>query len=186
MLASVDILVNNAGVFPVADFFSISDDDWRSILETNVMSGVRCSRHYMPKMLEQNWGRVIFIASESAFAIPPEMIHYGVTKGAQVSVARGLAVLARGTNVTCNTVLPGPTRTEGVQAWLSQVAHKEKISEAEAEVKLFEEGARSASLRGKFLEPAEIANAVLFVASQLSSASNGATFRAEGGLLNHV
>ena len=183
---SVDVLVNNAGVFPVKDFFETTDEDWASLFEVNVQSGVRCSRHYLKGMLARNVGRVIFISSESAFCIPPEMIHYGMTKSAQVSVARGLAVLCKGTRVTVNTVLPGPTRTPGVMAWVEEVARKDGISAAEEEKKLFREGGRATSLKGSFLDPQEVANVVLFVASDLSSASNGAAIRAEGGILNHI
>jgi NAD(P)-dependent dehydrogenase (short-subunit alcohol dehydrogenase family) len=183
---SVDVLVNNAGVFPVKDFFETTDEDWMKLFEINVQSGVRCSRHYLKGMLERNMGRVIFISSESAFSIPPEMIHYGMTKSAQVSVARGLAVLCRGTRVTVNTVLPGPTRTPGVMAWVEEVAHKDGITVEEEVKKLFREGGRATSLKGTFLEVQEIANVVLFVASDLSSASNGAAIRAEGGILNHI
>jgi NAD(P)-dependent dehydrogenase (short-subunit alcohol dehydrogenase family) len=109
----VDVLVNNVGIFPTQSFEDITDEAWLNIFNLNVLTGVRCSRHFLKGMLERNWGRIIFIASESAFAIPAEMIHYGVTKTAQVSLARGIAELTRSTGVTCNTVLPGPTWTPG-------------------------------------------------------------------------
>ncbi len=178
--------MNNTGVFPVKDFFETTDDDWEAVFAVNVLSGVRCARHYLKSMLQRNRGRVIFISSESAFAPPPEMIHYGVTKSAQVSVARGLAQLSKGTRVTVNSVLPGPTRTPGVMTWVAEMAAKDGLSLAEVEVKVFSQGGRAASLKGSFLEVEEVANVVLFFASDLSSATNGATVRAEGGILNHL
>jgi NAD(P)-dependent dehydrogenase (short-subunit alcohol dehydrogenase family) len=184
--AEVDILVNNTGVFPVKDFFEYSDEEWTALFQTNVLSGIRCVRHYLKSMLQRNRGRVIFISSESAFATPPEMIHYGVTKTSQVALARGLANLCKGTRVTVNSVLPGPTRTPGVEEWLNGMATKEGRSAAEQEKAVFSEGARSASLKGSFLEVEEVANTVLFVASDLSSATTGASVRAEGGILNFL
>lgn len=150
------------------------------------MSGVRCARHYIKNMLARNAGRIIFISSESAFAPPVEMIHYGMTKAGQVAIARGLAVKCKGTRVTVNTVLPGPTRTPGVMEWVAQMAAKDGLSIEQEETKLFTESARASSLKGAFLSVEEVANVVLFVASDLSSASNGAAVRAEGGILNHV
>jgi len=182
----VDILVNNVGIFKPVPFEKTTDDVWLEHFNVNVMSGVRLSRFYLSKMLEANWGRIIFISSESAFRSPTEMIHYGMTKTAQVSISRGLAELTAGTKVTVNTVLPGPTMTEGVKVWLEELSQKSGRPVAEEEVNVFKEGSRSSSLVKRFLDPDEVANAVLYIASPISSATNGATIRAEGGLLNHI
>lgn len=181
----IDILINNMGIFEPKAFETIPDEDWTKFFETNVMSGVRLSRFYLPKMKEQDWGRIIFISSESAVNIPSEMIHYGMTKSAQLSIARGLAETTVGTNVTVNSVLPGPTASEGVSIFVGQMAEEQKISTDEMEKQFFET-ARPASLLKRFIEPSEIADFVAFVASPLSSATNGAALRAEGGLLRSM
>lgn len=184
-LPHVDILVNNLGVFEAMSFESIDDEGWLAIFQANVMSGVRLSRAYLPKMLSKNAGRVIFISSESAVQIPAEMIHYGVTKTAQAAFGRGLAELTRGTHVTVNSVLAGPTKSEGVEQFVTQLAHARGAS-AEVVEKDFFETARPSSLLQRFASPAEIANVVAFVASPLASAVNGAAVRAEGGVVRAV
>lgn len=182
---SVDILVNNVGIFEPKSFTDIPDEDWFKFFEVNVLSGVRLSRHYFPQMLEANWGRIIFISSESAIHIPEEMIQYGMTKTAQLAVSRGLAELTKGTNVTVNSVLPGPTRSEGVADFLASYAKAKNLSAAQAEESFFDT-ARPTSLIRRFASTDEIANLVTYVASPLSSATNGAALRADGGLVKTI
>lgn len=184
-LEKVDILVNNAGIFEVKPFFEIPDADWERFFQTNVMSGVRLSRYYLPKMLKQNWGRIIFISSESALQIPAEMIHYGFTKTAQLAIARGLAETTAGTNVTVNSVLAGPTASEGVETFVSDLAKSRNISREQFEKEFFQH-ARPSSLIKRFATPAEIANLVAFMASPLSSATNGASLRVDGGVVRTI
>jgi NAD(P)-dependent dehydrogenase (short-subunit alcohol dehydrogenase family) len=181
----VDILINNLGIFEPKNFPEITDHDWERLWQTNVMSGVRLSRHYLPRMLQVNWGRIIFISSESAVNIPVEMIHYGVTKTAQVALARGLAETTAGTAVTVNTVLAGPTMSEGVTEWLDKVAKSRKMSKPDLEREFFQ-SMRPSSLLKRFATPEEVANMVVFLASPLASATNGAAVRAEGGLLRSI
>ena len=181
----VDILVNNLGIFEPKNFPEITDHEWERLWQTNVMSGVRLSRHYLPRMLEANRGRIIFISSESAVNIPVEMIHYGVTKTAQVALARGMAETTAGTAVTVNTVLAGPTMSEGVTEWLDKVAQSRKVSKPELEREFFA-SMRPSSLLKRFASPEEVANMVVFLASPLASATNGAAVRAEGGLLRSI
>jgi len=181
-LPAVDILVNNLGIFEPKPFAEISDSDWLRFFEANVLSGVRLSRHYLPRMLSAGWGRVIFISSESAINIPAEMIHYGMTKTAQVAVARGLAEMTKGTAVTVNSVLAGPTRSEGVETFLKQIAGAKGIGVADVEKEFFA-NIRPTSLLHRFEEPAEIAHVVAFVASPRAAAINGAAVRAEGGVV---
>jgi NAD(P)-dependent dehydrogenase (short-subunit alcohol dehydrogenase family) len=180
-----DILINNLGIYEVKAFAEITDADWLSIFETNVLSGVRLSRHYFPRMLQRNDGRIIFISSESGIMTPAEMIHYGVTKSAQLAVSRGLAELTKGTTVTVNTVLPGPTRSEGIVDFLKNISSLPNPTPAQAEHEFFEKH-RSSSLLQRLIEAPEIANLVTFLASPLSSATNGAALRAEGGLLRSI
>jgi NAD(P)-dependent dehydrogenase (short-subunit alcohol dehydrogenase family) len=184
-LPSVDILINNVGIFEPKHFTDIPDEDWIKFYEVNVLSGVRLSRHYLPGMLKQNWGRIIFISSESAVNIPEEMIHYGMTKTAQLAVSRGLAELTKSTNVTVNSILPGPTRSEGVGGFLKDLAKAKNISEDEAETSFFQT-ARPSSIIQRFAEVEEIANLVTYVASPLSSATNGAALRADGGVAKTI
>ena len=184
-LPTVDILVNNAGIFEPKAFEEISDDDWFRFFEVNVMSGIRLSRHLFPKMLANNWGRIIFISSESAVFIPDEMIHYGMTKTAQLGVSRGLAELSKGTNVTVNSILPGPTKSKGVGGFIEDLAKKGNISVAEVEEDFFK-NMRPTSLIQRFLDVSEIANAVAFYASPLASGTNGAAIRVEGGLIRSI
>ncbi|MCG6207977.1 SDR family oxidoreductase [Rhodopseudomonas sp. HC1] len=181
----VDILINNTGIFEPKGFFDIPDEDWQRFFDVNVMSGVRLSRAYMPAMLTRNWGRIVFIASESALMIPKEMIHYGMTKTAQLSVSRGLAELTRGTAVTVNAVMPGPTMSEGVQTFVADLAKQNGQSEAEAAANFVKQH-RPGSLIQRFATVEEIANMVVYVSSKEAAATNGAALRAEGGLLQTI
>lgn len=183
-LPEVDILVNNVGIFEPKAFSAIPDEDWFKFYEVNVLSGVRLSRAYFDKMLEKNWGRIIFISSESALQIPEEMIHYGMTKTAQIAVARGLAELTKGTNVTVNAVLPGPTFSEGAGVFVKEMAVQKNIS-VEAMEKEFFKTARPTSILQRFITPEEIANTVAYIASDLAIATNGAAVRADGGLVKN-
>lgn len=181
----VDILVNNAGIFEPKPFVEITDEEWLRFFEVNVLSGVRLSRYFFPKMLAKNWGRIIFIASESAIMIPEEMIHYGTTKTAQLSISRGLAELTKGTDVTVNTVLPGPTKSEGVDEFIKKLADADNVSQDQAEADFFK-NKRPSSLIQRFATVSEIANLVTYVSSPLSAATNGAALRADGGLLRTI
>jgi NAD(P)-dependent dehydrogenase (short-subunit alcohol dehydrogenase family) len=181
----VDLLVNNVGIFEPKPFEEISDDDWEKFFAVNVMSGVRLSRAYLPLMKKRNWGRIVFISSESALQIPAEMIHYGMTKTAQLAIARGLAETCQGTNVTVNSVLPGPTASEGVTEFVSNLAAQQKMSAAEIEKEFFK-SARPSSILKRFIEPDEIANVVAFVCSPLASAINGVAVRADGGVVRAI
>jgi NAD(P)-dependent dehydrogenase (short-subunit alcohol dehydrogenase family) len=184
-LPDVDILINNAGIFEPKDFFEIPDEDWSRFFEVNVMSGVRLSRAYLQGMLKRNWGRIVFISSESGLNIPTEMIHYGTTKTAQLAISRGLAKLTRGTGVTVNSVLPGPTMSEGVETFVKDLAKQNGQSEAEA-ASQFVKQHRPASLLQRFASTDEIANMVVYVASKEASATNGAALRAEGGIVDTI
>jgi NAD(P)-dependent dehydrogenase (short-subunit alcohol dehydrogenase family) len=181
----VQILVNNLGRFEPKPFNEISDRDWIEIIETNFMSGVRLSRHYLPKMKANKWGRVIFISSESAINIPVEMIHYGVTKTMQVALARGLAETTAGTGVTVNSILAGPTRSEGVQKFLGDMARSQGVEPVVIEKEFFEK-TRPSSLLKRFATTDEVAVLVAFIASPLSSATNGAALRVEGGVIRSI
>jgi len=181
-LPQIDILVNNVGIFEPKPFNDISDQDWERFFAVNVMSGVRLSRAYFPGMKERNWGRIVFISSESGLQIPAEMIHYGMTKTAQIAIARGLAEACRGTNVTVNSVLPGPTASEGVSEFVSTLASQQQMSKEDFEKEFFRT-ARPTSILKRFIEPDEIANVVAFVCSPLASAINGASVRADGGVI---
>jgi len=184
-LPEVDILINNAGIFEPKGFFDIPDEDWSRFFEVNVMSGVRLARAYMPGMLKRNWGRIVFISSESALNIPKEMIHYGMTKTAQLAVSRGLAEMTRGTAVTVNSVLPGPTMSEGVEAFVKELAKQNGQSVEEA-ASQFVKQHRPTSLLQRFASVEEIANTVVYVSSKESSATNGAALRAEGGIVQTI
>lgn len=180
-----DILINNAGIFEPKDFFEISDDDWMEMFVTNVMSGVRLSRALMPDMLAKNWGRIVFISSESALHIPREMIHYGFSKTAQLAVSRGLAELTAGTGVTVNSVLPGPTRSDGVEDFLSAMA-KDAGKSVEDMAENFVKEHRPTSLIQRFASVEEVANMVVYAASAEASATNGAALRVEGGIVRTI
>src|SRR5260221_6188764 len=182
---TVDILVNNLGVYEPKPFEKITDADWHAMIETNFLSGVRLSRGWLPQMKAAGWGRIIFISSESAVNIPPEMIHYGVTKTMQVALARGLAETTAGTGVTVNTVLAGPTRSEGVEKFLVDMAQSKGISVAEVERGFFRT-LRPSSLLQRFASVDEVAAMVTFLASPLASATNGAAVRAEGGVVRSI
>jgi NAD(P)-dependent dehydrogenase (short-subunit alcohol dehydrogenase family) len=181
----VEILVNNLGIFEPKPFEQIPDADWFRFFEVNVLSGVRLSRHYLPRMKERGWGRIVFISSESALQIPAEMIHYGMTKTAQLAVSRGLAETTAGTNVTVNAVLPGPTESEGVETFVEQMAAARKISREEVEREFFR-GVRPSSLLKRFARVDEVAALVAFVCSPLSSATNGAALRVDGGVVRTI
>src|ERR1700737_1254517 len=181
----VDILINNAGIFEPKEFFEIPDEDWSRFFEVNVMSGGRLSRAYLPGVLKRNLGRIVFIPSQSALNIPKEMIHYGTTKTAQLAVSRGLAEMTRGTAVTVNSVLPGPTMSEGVEAFVKELA-KPKGPSVEEAASQFVKQHRPTSLLQRFASVEEIANMVVYVASKESSATNGAALRAEGGIVKTI
>jgi NAD(P)-dependent dehydrogenase (short-subunit alcohol dehydrogenase family) len=184
-LPEVDILINNAGIFEPKDFFKIPDEEWSRFFDFNVMSGVRLSRAYLSGMLKRNWGRIIFISSESALNIPAAMIHYGMTKTAQLAISRGLAKLTRGTAVTVNSVLPGPTMSAGVEEML-QAAAKGSGRSLEQLAADFVKQQRPDSLLQRFADADEVANMVVYVASREASATNGAALRVEGGIVNTI
>jgi NAD(P)-dependent dehydrogenase (short-subunit alcohol dehydrogenase family) len=182
---AVEILVNNLGIFEPKPFEQISDADWFHFFEVNVLSGVRLSRYYLPRMNERGWGRILFISSESALQIPKEMIHYGMTKTAQLAIARGLAETTAGTNVTVNAVLPGPTESEGVEQFVEQMAAARSVSRAEIEKEFFR-SVRPSSLIQRFARTDEVAAMVAFLSSPLSSATNGAAIRVDGGVVRSI
>lgn len=181
----LDILVNNLGIFEPKPFEAIPDEDWQRFIEVNFMSGVRLCRHHLPRMKQRGRGRIIFISSESAVNTPVEMIHYGVTKTMQVALARGLAESCAGTAVTVNSVLAGPTRSEGVSHFIADLAAEKGIDPAEVERDFFA-SARPSSLLQRFAEPAEVASLVAYLASPLASATNGAALRADGGVVRSI
>jgi NAD(P)-dependent dehydrogenase (short-subunit alcohol dehydrogenase family) len=182
---AVDIVINNLGIYQLKAFADITDDEWLNIFNVNVMSGIRLARHYLPLMLKKQWGRIIFISSESGVQIPSEMIHYGMTKTAQLAISRGLAELTAGTAVTVNAILPGPTRSEGVESFVESIAKEKNVSEAAIEKEFFTT-MRPSSLIKRFAEPAEVAAMVAFIASPMASATNGATLRVEGGVVRSI
>jgi NAD(P)-dependent dehydrogenase (short-subunit alcohol dehydrogenase family) len=177
---AVDILVNNLGIYEPKAFEEIPDEDWLRFFEINVMSGVRLARAYLPGMKTRNWGRIVFISSESGIQIPTEMIHYGMTKTAQLAVSRGLAETCAGTGVTVNAVLPGPTRSAGVEAFVSKLSAGRSFEEFEQE---FFRNVRPTSLLKRFTAPAEVAGLVTYLCSPLSSATNGSALRVDGGIV---
>jgi NAD(P)-dependent dehydrogenase (short-subunit alcohol dehydrogenase family) len=181
-LPEVDILINNVGIFEPKPFSDIPDEDWFKFFEVNVLSGIRLSRAYFDKMIKKNQGRIIFISSESALQIPEEMIHYGMTKTAQIAVARGLAELTKGTAVTVNTVLPGPTFSEGAGIFIKDIAKGTGKTVEEVEKDFFQ-NTRPTSILQRFIEPDEIAPLVVYLSSDLSIATNGALLRADGGVV---
>ena len=184
-IPQTDILVNNPGIFEIKPFLEIPDSDWLRFFEVNVLSGVRLSRHYLPGMLKKNWGRVIFISSESAQQIPTEMIHYGMTKTAQVAVARGLAQSVAGTGVTVNSILAGPTASEGAGVFVESMAKQQGVTKAEIEKQFFST-ARPSSLLKRFETTEEVAAVAAFIASAQATAINGSAVRAEGGVVQSI
>lgn len=184
-LPHIDILINNAGIFEPKPFAEIPDEDWFRFFDMNVMSGIRLSRALFPKMLDKNWGRVIFISSESAVSIPSEMIHYGMTKTAQLAVSSGMAELTKGTGVTVNSILPGPTKSRGVGQFIQDLAQAGNITPQEAETNFFVD-IRPASIIQRFASVEEIADTVAYYASPLAGATNGAAIRVEGGILKSI
>ncbi|PKO89548.1 MAG: oxidoreductase [Betaproteobacteria bacterium HGW-Betaproteobacteria-10] len=181
----VDILVNNLGIFDPAPFEEIADSEWQRFFDVNVMSGVRLSRHYLPAMKAAKWGRVVFISSESGINTPGEMVHYGMTKSAQLAVSRGLAQSCAGTGITVNAVLPGPTRSEGVADFFGKLAAESGISLDEMEQRFFAEG-RPTSIIKRMIDPAEVAALVAYVCSARAAATTGAALRVEGGIVSTI
>lgn len=184
-LGDIDILVNNAAIFEPKAFVDITDEDWFRFFEVNVLSGIRLSRYIFPKMLAKNWGRIIFISSESAVNIPVEMIHYGMSKTAILAVSRGLAELTKGTNITVNAILPGPTNSEGVVQFIKQLAESKGITPQQVEDDFFKT-VRPTSLIQRFEDVAEVANLVTYISSPLASAINGSALRVDGGVIKTI
>lgn len=185
VLPDIDILINNVGIFELKPFTDIQDEDWTRIFEINVLSGIRLSRSLLPKMLERNSGRIIFISSESAINIPENMIHYGMTKTAILAISRGLAVLTKNSRVTVNTILGGPTYSEGVASAVEQISVAQNNNVEDVKDYLMK-NLNPTSLIQRFIEPTEIANLALYLSSPLSIATNGAALRADGGVLNTI
>lgn len=184
-VAETDILVNNVGIFEPKSFEAITDDDWHRFFDVNVLSGIRLARAYLPGMLKRNWGRVVFISSESGLNIPVEMIHYGVTKTAQLAVSRGLAERVAGTGVTVNAVLPGPTRSEGVVAFFAKLAQEKGVTQEQMESQFIAEN-RPSSLLRRLATVEEVANMVVYVCSPQASATTGAALRVDGGVVRSI
>jgi NAD(P)-dependent dehydrogenase (short-subunit alcohol dehydrogenase family) len=180
-----DIVVNNLGIFEPRAFEEIDDADWMRFFETNVLSGVRLTRAYLPGMRERDWGRVIFVSSESGLQIPLEMVHYGVTKTAQIALARGIAESVAGSGITVNSVLPGPTKSEGVGTFVRQLAEQQNFTEAEMEQRFFKE-ARPTSLLQRFLTSDEVANLIVYLCTPAASGTNGSALRVDGGVVRAI
>lgn len=184
-LKEVDILINNAGIYEPKPFFEIPDEDWMKMFEVNVMSAIRLSRYYTPLMVKKNWGRVIFISSESGIQIPAEMVHYGMSKTAMLAISRGLAENVAATGVTVNTVLPGPTRTEGVETFINQMAKTRNMTVEQVEVEFFK-NVRPTSLIKRFATSEEVANLVVYLASKESAGTTGSALRVDGGIVKAI
>jgi len=180
----VDILVNNLGIFGSQDALTISDDEWRRYFETNVLSAVRLTRSYLPRMMEKGWGRVQYIASDSAFVTPIEMIHYGVSKTALLGVSRGFAKVAAGSGVTVNSVIAGPTHTGGVEDFVYELVDR-SVPWDEAQRQFMREH-RPQSLLQRLIEPEEIANMVVYLSSRQASATTGGAVRVDGGYVDSI
>jgi NAD(P)-dependent dehydrogenase (short-subunit alcohol dehydrogenase family) len=185
-LPEADILVNNAGIYEAKPFFAIPDEDWRRFFEVNVLSGVRLARALMPGMVSRGWGRVVFISSESALQIPVEMVHYGMTKTAQLAIARGLAETVSGSGVTVNSVLPGPTLSEGVGAFIKQMAKDGGDADLEAAGRALIQEHRPTSLLGRLASVEEVANMVAYICTPAASATTGAALRVDGGVVRSI
>ena len=183
-LSVIDILINNVGLFELKAFEEITDDDWKRYFDVNVMSGVRLSRHVLPMMLLKKWGRIIFISSESGVNIPENMIHYGTTKTAMLSLSNGLAKLTKGSQVTVNTIVGGPTYSASVAQTIEQIATLQNLSVEEMKSSII--GSNQTSLLQRFIEPSEIAHLAVYLSSPLSSATNGSALRADGGVLTTI
>jgi NAD(P)-dependent dehydrogenase (short-subunit alcohol dehydrogenase family) len=181
-LNNIDILINNVGIFGVENFYEISDETWYDYLEINLLSSMRLSRKLLPAMIRNNWGRIIFISSESGVNVPENMIHYGTTKAAMNALSNGLSKLTKGTGVTVNTILGGPTYSDGVAAVVEQIADAQQI-DAESVKQAIIQQSNPHILLQRFLDPAEIASLAVYLASPLSVATNGAALRADSGVL---
>jgi NAD(P)-dependent dehydrogenase (short-subunit alcohol dehydrogenase family) len=184
-LPEVDILVNNLGIFEPKPFEEIPDEDWLRFFETNVLSGVRLTRHYLPAMRRKDWGRIVFVSSESGLQIPVEMIHYGMTKTAQIAIARGVPESVAGTGIMVNSVLPGPTESEGVAQFVADLARQRGVDRSVVEAEFFQT-ARPTSLLKRFATVEEVANLIVYVCSPLASATNGAALRVDGGVVRAI
>ena len=183
-LSAVDILVNNVGLFEVKPFAAVTDEDWRLFHDVNVMSAVRLSRHLLPGMLARGWGRIVFVSSESGVNVPADMIHYGVSKAALLALSNGLAKLTRGTEVTVNAVVGGPTYSDGVATAVRSIAEAQGLPEADVKAAIAQ--GNPTSLVQRWLDPAELASLATYLASPLSAATNGSALRADGGTLVQV
>jgi NAD(P)-dependent dehydrogenase (short-subunit alcohol dehydrogenase family) len=184
-VSTTDILVNNLGIFEPKPFEAITDDDWHHFFDVNVLSGIRLARAYLPAMVKRDWGRIVFISSESGLNIPVEMIHYGMTKTAQLAISRGLAEQVAGTGVTVNAVLPGPTRSEGVGDFFSKLAKEKGVTQAEMESQFIAQN-RPSSLLRRLATVDEVANMVVYVCSPQASATTGAALRVDGGVVRSI
>jgi len=178
----IDILVNNLGIFELKPFLEIEDEEWLRFLQANVLSGARVTRHYLPGMLEKKWGRVLFVSSESGIQIPAEMVHYGVTKAAQIALARGIAETIPGSGVTVNSLLPGPTESEGVTAMIAKISKEQGITPEEVEAG-FIKNARPSSLIQRLAKVEEVAAMAVYLCSEQASATNGSPVRVDGGVV---
>lgn len=184
-LPDIDILINNVGIYSSQSFFDITDENWQQQIEVNIMSGVRLSKHLLPKMIDKNWGRILFISSECATLVPSDLIAYSTTKTALLGMSRGLAQLTKGTGVTVNTVLPGSTLTEGAQLFLENLAKEKDQSLEQVKIDFFKE-VRSSSLLQRFIKVEEIANTVVYFSSPLAAATNGTSIKLDGGSMGGI
>ncbi len=184
-LPTIDILINNVGIYAAKSFFDTTDEDWSHHMDVNVMSGVRLSRHFLPKMLAKNWGRILFVSSECATLVPADLIAYSTTKAAILAVSRGLAQLTKGTGVIVNTVIPGSTKTEGAEEFLSNLAKKENKTIPQVEADFFKE-IRTSSLLQRFASVEEIANTIVYFSSPIAAATNGAAIKLDGGSMGGI
>lgn len=184
-LPEIDILINNVGIYSAQSFFETTDEDWTRHLEVNVMSGVRLSRHFLPKMLERKWGRILFVSSECATLVPADLIAYSTTKAALLAISRGLAQLTKGTAVTVNTVIPGSTMTEGAEQFLTNLSKEKNKPMAQVEADFFSE-VRTSSLLQRFASVEEIANTIVYFSSPMAAATNGAAIKLDGGSMGGI